>query len=460
MSSTNQIQELFDRAISSVPSGATPSSQALHQRLHQRSIRTRFSTIGVSLLVAAMSATALFVGLASNSAYAVTLYPKTNVSFSAAQLAADRSVMTARLHAVGFPNATVKVSNGALVVINGPKGLASPTSLLTSSPELLVRSVTCYAGPQRGPVSTSPLPTTCSSSQYAAPTVSGPSIPTTKPDPELATHATTTSAQDAGSPNTWALLPVLDSGTSVTQRYLVGPTLITLSSKVASATVTHVPFSGGWIVSVQLNKAESQQWDQVAKQYFHRQLAIDLNGVIVEAPLIQPTNSAFSSFDGQMQLLAVSKTDAYDLAAALTSGPLAVPLVAHPSRSTPSAAKTTSVSSPLCQASNITLSIGATYKGGAGYPAGTVLTPVTITNHGSTCHLQSSGPTVSAVRGTYRGNATKVSQFSFPTVPATNKRITLSSGAHGQALVEVRGLPSAMLYAKTCSPHTALGFVV
>lgn len=57
--------------------------------------------------------------------------------------------------------------------------------------------------------------------------------------------------------------------------------------------------------------------------------ALDLKGVIVEAPLIQPTNSSFSSFDGQMQLFAVMKSDAYDLAAALASGPLAVLLVAH-----------------------------------------------------------------------------------------------------------------------------------
>jgi preprotein translocase subunit SecD len=159
--------------------------------------------------------------------------------------------------------------------------------------------------------------------------VTGLEIPNTKPDPALAAYATTTRAQDAGSPSNWALLPVLDSGTSATQRYLVGPTLITLSSKFASATVTRVPSSGGWIVNVQLNKAESQRWNQVAKRYFHRLLAIDLNGVIVEAPLIEPDYSTFRSMDGQMQLVAVSRTDASDLAAALISGPLAVPLAAH-----------------------------------------------------------------------------------------------------------------------------------
>jgi hypothetical protein len=70
----------------------------------------------------------------------------------------------------------------------------------------------------------------------------------------------------------------------------------------------------------------------VAKKYFHRQLAVDLNGVIVEAPFIQPANASFGSFDGQMQLLAVSKSDASDLAAALSSGPLAVPLSVSPWR--------------------------------------------------------------------------------------------------------------------------------
>ena len=337
MSPTDQIKNLFDRASSLVPAGETPSPQALHQRLQRRRLRTRISTMGGGAFVAAVSAIMLFVGLASSPAYAVTLYPSGAGSVATTQLIADQRVMTARLHAVGFANAIVKISHGALVVTNGPKDLASPTSFLTSSPELLIRSVACYSGAQSGPVSTNPLPATCSGPQYAAPTatpdgaasVSGFSMPTTQPDPVLSAYATTTPAQDAAFPNASALLPVLNSGTGVTQRYLVGPTLLTLSSKVASATVVHAATSGGWIVNVRLNPNESQLWDQVAREYFHGQLAIDLNGVIVEAPLIQPTNSSFTSFDGQMSLFAVTKSDAYDLAAALTSGPLAVPLITH-----------------------------------------------------------------------------------------------------------------------------------
>lgn len=459
MSPTDQIQDLFDSALSALPSGAAPSPQSLYRRLRQRNIRTRLSTIGVSLVAVAVVATSTFISAASSPANAVTLYPISHRSASAAQLAVDRSVMVTRLHAVGFLNADVKVWNGVLVVTNGPKRLANPTSLLTSSPELLVRSVICYAGSQSGPVLTSPLPTTCSSPRYAAPTVSGPATPLTEPDPALAAYATTTPAQDAKSPSATSLLPLLNGGNSAIQRYLVSPTLITLSSKVASATVTHLPSAGGWIVDVHLNAAESEEWDHVAQQYFHRQLAVDLNGVIVEAPIIQPVNPTFRSFDGHMQLLAVTETDAYDLAAALTSGPLAVPLVAHPSGSS-SPSSNAKAASPVCQASNITLRIGATYKGDRSYPAGTLLTSLTFTNHGPTCHVPLGGPDARAVRGDYRGPATRVSQFSMPVPVATNKRLKLKSGAQARAVIEVRGLPSAILHSKTCSPHTAVGFIV
>jgi hypothetical protein len=155
-----------------------------------------------------------------------------------------------------------------------------------------------------------------------------------KPDPALSTFATTTPRQDADSPNAFALLPLLTSNSaSVIQRFLVGPTLLTLSSKVATASVVRAPLDGGWLINVRLDANDSQLWDQVAKANFHRKVAIDLNGVIVAAPLIQPNSAAFGSFDGQMQLVERTKSGAYDLAAALTSGPLAVPLVAHKDQS-------------------------------------------------------------------------------------------------------------------------------
>jgi len=338
MSPIDPIQDLFERALSSVPAGTAPSPLSLHHRFRRRRLGIRLSTMGSAALAIVVIAIVLVSGPATSPAYAVTLYPGSAGSVAAAQLPADQRVMTARLRAIGYPNATVRVAKGALVVTNGPKELADPSSLLTSSPELLIRQVRCSSEVESGPPSTKVLPATCSNPKYAAPTstvdgtssASGFTLPPMLPDPALSAYATTTPSQDAASPNAPALLPFLNSGKRATQRFLVGPTLLTLSSKVASAKVIRAAISGGWLIDIRLNRGESILWDRVAKTYFHRQLAIDLNGVIVEAPLIQPANTKFSSFDGQMELLATSKSGAYDLAAALTSGPLAVPLIDRP----------------------------------------------------------------------------------------------------------------------------------
>ncbi len=465
MTPTDQIQDLFDRALASVPVGVAPSPLALHQRLHRRRLRIRISTMGGGALAIAVSAIALFAGLASNSAYAVTLYPRSASSVATAQLTADRRVMTARLHAVGFPNATVEVEHGAVVVTNGPKDLASPTSLLTSSPELLIRSVTCYAGAQSGPVSTNSLPTKCSSPQYAAPTAPAggtanpDGVPSVKPDPALSAYATTTRARDAASPNTSALLPVLESGAGATQRFLVGPTLLTLSSKVASATVVHAPLSGGWIINVRLNPNESQLWDRVAAEYFHRQLAIDLNGVIVEAPLIQPANSSFSSFDGLMQLLAVTKSGAYDLAAALTSGPLAVPLAVNAHAG---------ITHPACQSSQIRVTAGATATDatyavrtstGVHQVSAYEIVPVSFYNEGATCHLLMGAPIFQAVRNTTALSATTPPHdLSIPAGADNTERMVVPHHQKIEALFVV--VKPAGSYFAGCEPATTSGFSV
>jgi len=101
---------------------------------------------------------------------------------------------------------------------------------------------------------------------------------------------------------------------------------------VVSAAIVRKPLSGVWIVDVTLDSIESRQWDQVAKTYFHRQLAVDLNGVIVEAPFIHRRTPRSVRFEGQNAVVGRHKSDASDLAAALSSGPLAVPLSVSPWR--------------------------------------------------------------------------------------------------------------------------------
>ena len=65
----------------------------------------------------------------------------------------------------------------------------------------------------------------------------------------------------------------------------------------------------------------------MARQNFHSYVALDLDGQqALSAPLIEPTNSSFSSFGGQMEISGTfTATTAKTIAAVLGNGPLPVP---------------------------------------------------------------------------------------------------------------------------------------
>jgi preprotein translocase subunit SecD len=66
--------------------------------------------------------------------------------------------------------------------------------------------------------------------------------------------------------------------------------------------------------------ASSALWDKVAQQNFHQMLGIDAGGVLVSAPIIQPTQTSFSSFDGRGEISGpLTKAEATQLARALVS---------------------------------------------------------------------------------------------------------------------------------------------
>ena len=55
--------------------------------------------------------------------------------------------------------------------------------------------------------------------------------------------------------------------------------------------------TGAWVVDYTLNgAANSALWDKVAEANFHQLLGIELDGVVYSAPIIQPGQSTFSSF--------------------------------------------------------------------------------------------------------------------------------------------------------------------
>ncbi len=81
-----------------------------------------------------------------------------------------------------------------------------------------------------------------------------------------------------------------------------------------------------WVIDITLASTSATQWDVVAQQSLHAYVGFDLNGAILEAPLIQPNQSTFASFQGKMEISSnMSETEAKGLAALIGSGPLPVP---------------------------------------------------------------------------------------------------------------------------------------
>ena len=80
-----------------------------------------------------------------------------------------------------------------------------------------------------------------------------------------------------------------------------GPRQMTGRS-IASAQATQNQ-TGAWVVDYSLaGAAGSALWDKVAQENFHQLLGIELDGEVYSAPIIQPTQATFTSFDGQGEI--------------------------------------------------------------------------------------------------------------------------------------------------------------
>ena len=86
--------------------------------------------------------------------------------------------------------------------------------------------------------------------------------------------------------------------------------------------------TGNWVVDYTLaGSAGSALWDKVAQENFHQILGIELDGTVYSAPLIQPSQAAFSSFDGKGEISgSLTQADADSLAQAMNFGSLPIRL--------------------------------------------------------------------------------------------------------------------------------------
>ena len=102
-------------------------------------------------------------------------------------------------------------------------------------------------------------------------------------------------------------------------RYVLGPAEMT-SASIARASASQNQ-TGAWVVDYTMTMRGSALWDKVTEENFHKLLGIDFDGKVVSAPIIQPTQSSFSTFNGRGEISGnLTKAEAHALARALHHG--------------------------------------------------------------------------------------------------------------------------------------------
>jgi preprotein translocase subunit SecD len=82
-------------------------------------------------------------------------------------------------------------------------------------------------------------------------------------------------------------------------RYVLGPAAMTQTGvETATATLSN----GQWAVNLVLTGQGSTEWDALTQRQFHEIIGVVLNGKVISTPITQPTQSLWTSFNGQVQI--------------------------------------------------------------------------------------------------------------------------------------------------------------
>ncbi len=248
-------------------------------------------------------------------------------------LARTATVLDARLKALGDTTATATVDHGSIDVAGAS---SDDIRAMAKTGAFFVRPVSCGAVPTRPAdvigLQSGPLPPCQAQYETTAANLgidvqTGRPANTIPPDPGFASYATTTPQDD--NPDATVLLGADPSAAKQEySRFVLGPAQVD-GSEIATAQAQSLGSSvgkGGWSVVITLTTTGAVQWNDVAQQNFHQFVGFDLDGAVLSAPLIQPTNSTFESFDGKIEFGTFSAAEAKGLAAVLGSGPLPVGL--------------------------------------------------------------------------------------------------------------------------------------
>jgi preprotein translocase subunit SecD len=259
------------------------------------------------------------------------------------------TIIQERVNGFGVSGATVQTQGSQIIVqIPGVKNGAKLDKELVTLAQLYFRPVLCFAPAYVGPKNLSKqqelaakLPplgaNTCSASTLLTEALIDVQVEPSSPqgyvsNPDIGAYGPLESypSVEAGlnSASSYEVEPILGAGgNNGPPRALVGPSLLS-GTAIASASAVQNSV-GAWEVDCTLTSSGSAKWDAITSTYFHRYLAIDLDGIVQSAPLIQPTQVSPSSFDGQVAISGgASFTQSYanTLATALNYGSLPVAL--------------------------------------------------------------------------------------------------------------------------------------
>jgi len=286
----------------------------------------------------------------------VVLTPAKGHVLTAAQLSVTEEIIRLRVAGIGVSGATVQTQGNPPQVIVQIPGLNNKSLIpeLEKTAQLLFRNVECFAVPFKrpppivhingrvvhqhagNPLQIPPCQPTLALTQQNlqvtpnASVAAGYTVKSYPPDPSFAHYPSYQPLKDLA-PNV-ATLAVIEPGLPGQpadgipgSRYVLGPSHLS-GTAIATASANQNAV-GQWVVDCTLTAAGAAKWDEMATAYFHQYVALDLDGIVQSAPLIQPTASSPSSFQGQVEISGqFTQGQANELATVLQYGSLPVPL--------------------------------------------------------------------------------------------------------------------------------------
>jgi preprotein translocase subunit SecD len=254
------------------------------------------------------------------------------------------NILNLRVNSLGVSGAEVQTTgkNQISVSIPGVTDAQQVLDQIGQTARMYFRPVECYGYPEAVPKGSKAkvlprgigtIPACSASSELTAAnldvnTATGNPNNNVPPDSQYAAYPST-SVDKPGYPTSAVLLPGISGACGQSGlRCVLGPAQMTGRS-IGSAQATQNQ-AGAWVVDYTLaGSAGSALWDKVAAENFHQLLGIELDGEVYSAPIIQPNQTSFSSFQGRGEISGnLTQAQAQNLAQAMNFGALPITLKA------------------------------------------------------------------------------------------------------------------------------------